>query len=623
MNHFTLLKQGIESWNQWRQSHPDEPCSLEGQDLSHGYFFEGNFRGVNLKGANLQRACLVGADFRDADLSNADLTGAYLGDTRFSGANLTHANLTQATLERADMRGANMTGTLLREADLRTSKLPAPSADPVVDRIAELLSQPAQPPFLPSVQVPPQTTPWVQSPVQIPVQMQAPKPPVKSSQQTVVATRPVAETPRVAAQPNAQRSFLNRVTQQLQTFSPVRSESFAERQQRIRLSAMPAPKKTSAQSPVLAAVAQPQISKVSKPKASQPKVPKLKASKLKASKLKTSRPKASKPELSTAELSIPVPPSLKQAEERLRNENVRTGRTRSTKWGRREGDRQLTAQLGWYLSRRVVWIPAAAAIVLGAAVGLPIATDSFAGAPDLVAPPAVASATSLALVKSLTGNSQIWSIATHRHADGSTQVIGGEADGEIQIWDGQTGETLRSLTGHESGVKTLAVSASGQRLVSGGGDGIKVWNPKTGSLVYEVPRMDSAGASAVGSVAIAPDERTFVSSDQNGTITAWDMASGEALYSVASGSLVWSIAIAPNSQTFVSGSSDQTIRQWDIATGSLLQEFTGHSDAVRSVAISPDGQTLASGSWEPNHQAVEPRHWRSANDPRRPQRPNL
>ncbi|NJM99565.1 MAG: hypothetical protein HC800_22645 [Phormidesmis sp. RL_2_1] len=38
MNPLTLLQSGIDNWNQWRAEHPDIPCSLAEQDLSHGYF---------------------------------------------------------------------------------------------------------------------------------------------------------------------------------------------------------------------------------------------------------------------------------------------------------------------------------------------------------------------------------------------------------------------------------------------------------------------------------------------------------------------------------------------------------------------------------------------------------
>ena len=118
MKHLTHLKNGIEGWNRWRLSHAEVICDLAGEDLSHGYFFEGDFSQANLRGASLQRACLIGADLRSADLSGADLTGAYLGDADLGGANLSYANLTNANLDRANLRGANLLGTQIAEADI-------------------------------------------------------------------------------------------------------------------------------------------------------------------------------------------------------------------------------------------------------------------------------------------------------------------------------------------------------------------------------------------------------------------------------------------------------------------------------------------------------------------------
>lgn len=134
MNYLFLLKDGIEGWNCWRLSHAEVICDLAGEDLSHGYFFEGNFRRVNLKGANLQRACLIGADLRGVDLTGADLSGAYLSDADLRGANLSYANLTNANLDRANLQGANLLGAQIADVDIR--QLSDSSVEPDSDVLA-------------------------------------------------------------------------------------------------------------------------------------------------------------------------------------------------------------------------------------------------------------------------------------------------------------------------------------------------------------------------------------------------------------------------------------------------------------------------------------------------------
>jgi uncharacterized protein YjbI with pentapeptide repeats len=67
-----VLKQGVETWNKWRDDHPDLK--------------------VDLRGADLSRTNLNGIDFRDARLTRVDLRGASL-----QGAHLARANLSRAT----------------------------------------------------------------------------------------------------------------------------------------------------------------------------------------------------------------------------------------------------------------------------------------------------------------------------------------------------------------------------------------------------------------------------------------------------------------------------------------------------------------------------------------------
>ncbi len=266
----------------------------------------------------------------------------------------------------------------------------------------------------------------------------------------------------------------------------------------------------------------------------------------------------------------------------------------ATNWGRRELDKRFSARIGRQISRPRVWIPAVAASLL-VAVGLPVSLWNI-NAQSVVAQSSVAP---LALAKSLTGSSQVWTVATHQvkgtgKAGLNNWVIGGGSDGRIEIWDAETGDRIRTIAGHSGGVRSLAVSDSGQWLISGGQDGLKVWQLASGSLKYSLPE----ATSPVWSVAISPDEQRFVSSDDAGKITTWDLNSGKQLYSLDNDAPVWSVAIAPDGQSFVGGSDDSTVRQWDLATGELLQSFVGHEGAVGTVAISPDGKTLASGSWD-------------------------
>jgi hypothetical protein len=142
--HLDILKQGVETWNQWRKEHqytyrPD----LSEADLARANLTGADLRGTNLGYADLTRACLKGANLSEASLARAyvrmailtgaDLNKAHLArtdlvGTDLSGASLVEANLREAILSEANLRGAILTATDLREAiligtDLRETTL--------------------------------------------------------------------------------------------------------------------------------------------------------------------------------------------------------------------------------------------------------------------------------------------------------------------------------------------------------------------------------------------------------------------------------------------------------------------------------------------------------------------
>ncbi len=111
--HLDLLKQGVETWNQWRKEHPDIVPDLSGANL-----YDADLSIANLGGANLSKAMLFKADLRGADLHKADLRGANLGAAKLRAADLSQADLRGADLRGADLREANLYAANLRAADL-------------------------------------------------------------------------------------------------------------------------------------------------------------------------------------------------------------------------------------------------------------------------------------------------------------------------------------------------------------------------------------------------------------------------------------------------------------------------------------------------------------------------
>lgn len=168
----------------------------------------------------------------------------------------------------------------------------------------------------------------------------------------------------------------------------------------------------------------------------------------------------------------------------------------------------------------------------------------------------------------LTGHSaRVFSVAIS--PDGQTFASGGE-DGEIRLWNLDTGELIRSLDRHET---------------------IKQWHPHTGERLNVLEEWKDS--SLVFSITFSPDSQILVIGSAHGKIKLWNLETGELLRSLEGHSEnVNSITISSDGQILVSGSGNGEIKLWNLRTGELLRTFDGNSDWVECLAISPDGQIL-------------------------------
>lgn len=131
--HLEILKQGVETWNEWRKQQPEilpylTDADLRGVDLRGAFLRYVHLGRVKLQHANLSNADCVGAllngaNLMGADLRHATLIGVKFGSTDLSNANLSNANLNYAIFQNTILSGVNFKesywgGTILSEVDL-------------------------------------------------------------------------------------------------------------------------------------------------------------------------------------------------------------------------------------------------------------------------------------------------------------------------------------------------------------------------------------------------------------------------------------------------------------------------------------------------------------------------
>ena len=179
--------------------------------------------------------------------------------------------------------------------------------------------------------------------------------------------------------------------------------------------------------------------------------------------------------------------------------------------------------------------------------------------------------------------------------DGSRIVTGG-GDGNLRLWNAETGAELRVMRGHDDLVRSVAFSPDGTRIASGGDDGtLRLWDAVIGTKLAVM----RGSANSVLSVAYSSDGTRIVSGGDDSTLHIWDTAtSTELAVKRALEGLVTSVAFSPDGTRIVAGGSDGTLRLWDAATETVLAVMRGHEGAVQSVAFSPDGTRIVSGGWD-------------------------
>ena len=175
-----------------------------------------------------------------------------------------------------------------------------------------------------------------------------------------------------------------------------------------------------------------------------------------------------------------------------------------------------------------------------------------------------------------------------------TLLAMGDTEGNIRLWNVETGEQMATWQGHEDWVRSVAFSPDGQLLASGSEDKtIRLWDVETGQCL----RVLQGHVGWLRSVVFSPDSQHLASGSEDRTVRIWEVETGRLLQKLIGHSkVVRSVAFSPDGKTLASGSGDRTIQLWDLARGTAVQTFRQHLHGVRSVAFSPDGKTLASGS---------------------------
>jgi len=177
-----------------------------------------------------------------------------------------------------------------------------------------------------------------------------------------------------------------------------------------------------------------------------------------------------------------------------------------------------------------------------------------------------------------TNNGQTWS------RTGVGTLPQGTAVGRVVV-----GAYNWNTKAHTNGVKALAVSPDGSRVVSGGYDRfLKLWRVENSAFLWEVDN-----GSNVLTAAYSPDGQFIATGDVGRNVKIW-RASNSALVRTLAGhtNSVMSVAYSPDGTRIASGSFDNTVKVWNASTGALITTLAGPTGGVWAIGFSPDNNYL-------------------------------
>jgi WD40 repeat protein len=181
------------------------------------------------------------------------------------------------------------------------------------------------------------------------------------------------------------------------------------------------------------------------------------------------------------------------------------------------------------------------------------------------------------------------------------------------VLDLVTGTETAVLRGHAGPVAAVVWSPDGRRLATAGGDGVRLWDARSGQEVLALP----APLHPDSPVTFSPDGRRLAAVGGDGRVLLWDAPPAREPFTFrghagSDDGRVARVAFTPDASRVVSLDDGWTLRLWGTATGQELlasRRHRGNGDEPRRAMLSPDGKLLAVSVYR---EAGEVKVWESA-----------
>jgi len=172
-----------------------------------------------------------------------------------------------------------------------------------------------------------------------------------------------------------------------------------------------------------------------------------------------------------------------------------------------------------------------------------------------------------------------------------TVLYGAYGDGLVRVWKVSSGKMKFALTGHQGMVWSVAASADGKWMASGGEDGKVIVRDTRNHRVTEQSKM----SDEVLSVAFDHASSSLVASSKDGRVSVWQRDGMRSVFSeIVQKKGVWSVAFAPSDTSLLAAGADGSLLEWQLPDMRQTERFSLQSVNGSSIEITADGGWIAS-----------------------------
>lgn len=182
--------------------------------------------------------------------------------------------------------------------------------------------------------------------------------------------------------------------------------------------------------------------------------------------------------------------------------------------------------------------------------------------------------------------------------DSAEEILAvGGYEGEIDLWGLNTGELLGSIPAHRHSIRAMIFDSKGSLYTAGTDARIRHWNVSSRTLLREI----GGHNSRIRTLALSPDQSQLASGDEDGKVKIWDVRTGEEILAYhGPASYVSDVRFGKNGDILFIAYFDGSLRKVDL--GRTRTNPRDHLNAVRKITgLEVTGihtVTLEKSAWE-------------------------